>query len=94
MKHTQGPWRVVRTGKLVIIGTKVIASVGPAHDPECEANARLIAAAPALLQAVRDLLLALDYFTEGDSELRAHARDKTAAFRVLLANITGDPKEP
>lgn len=68
MKHTEGPWHVtndaetnIRAGKRLVARVFDVWERGP--DPDinqrvagaCEANARLIAAAPALLEALRDL---------------------------------------
>lgn len=68
MNHTPGPWsaRCNQWSRWEILGSApvgVLASVSQPHDPssppslwpECEANARLIAAAPDLLAALRDL---------------------------------------
>ena len=54
-KHTQGPWTIDEDGD-VIAGDKLICVVTGAdkdNDEERPANARLIAAAPKLLEALR-----------------------------------------
>lgn len=60
-KHTPGPWRTGGlSGGAVFSGEKMVAAVY-GDDRECnvdkrmQANARLIAAAPELLEALRDL---------------------------------------
>jgi hypothetical protein len=53
--HTPGPWR--STGYQIFSGTVLVASQ-PACDPEGMANARLIAAAPDLLEALKFVLSA------------------------------------
>ena len=70
MKHTKGPWELATmsgTDLPAIIGGKpgpIIAeitkwtSVGQSDPDTIQANARLIAAAPELLEALRDLLYA------------------------------------
>ena len=71
-KHTNGPWEVVRTDAGIIVRTESVkktragasryAAIGgfdrsdPEQLAEALANARLIAAAPELLEALRDLL--------------------------------------
>ena len=78
MKHTQGPWTVCGLN----IGSennKVVAScykdsldsvvVRPETDCECLANARLIAAAPALLEACK--LVERAWVGDGIEMLRA-----------------------
>lgn len=60
-KHTQGPWAVVKRNSGTAIyseGTtpKVMICVGLGEPRERQANARLIAASPALLSALADLL--------------------------------------
>ena len=68
-KHTPGPWVAANSGNNIQIGTpwndptwqppgqaigQVIAqTVG--NSPNCQANARLIAAAPALVEALKGL---------------------------------------
>ena len=61
MKYTSGPWRVARqnpgptTGEWMIAGAKpgYLAEVRDCGSGDVEANARLIAAAPELLDALR-----------------------------------------
>lgn len=71
-KHTNGPWEVVRTDAGIIVRTESVkktragasryAAIGgfdrsdPEQLAEALANARLIAAAPELLDALRGLL--------------------------------------
>lgn len=71
-KHTPGPWE--HRGLTMISGRNVdgcmftLANVTPAGDlhnaAECAANARLIAAAPELLAALRALLPDVDHEIE------------------------------
>ena len=53
MKHTPGPWHVIHDYPEYTIDSKLhnIASCSP-HPPGYEQNARLIAAAPELLEAL------------------------------------------
>jgi hypothetical protein len=87
-KHTRGPWHVSKSdhddcGLLIkpILG-QVVAECDP--QPEMEANARLIAAAPLLLQALGDLLdLAdTDYIDEDNAPIIEAAR---AALKAATA---------
>lgn len=54
-KHTPGPWRVVPTGagNVLIQSDSVSQTVATVHGAEQAANARLIAAAPELLEALQ-----------------------------------------
>ena len=68
MKHTPGPW-IVAGLNVGSVNNKVVAScykdslesvvVRPSDDAECLANARLIAAAPDMLVAIKGAIAAL-----------------------------------
>lgn len=87
-KHTPGPWFIFGNGHCVGGAntdpttvaehpTAGIAMCGMARrDPaECEANARLVAAAPCLLQALRDVLSgAVHYQLHEDEQCVLDAR--------------------
>ena len=67
MKHTPKPWEVdSKTGDIRHKGTRVGIVYGIDADPwdvdeeECRGNARLIAAAPDLLEVCKDLLPGLE----------------------------------
>lgn len=73
MSHTPGPWKVKSDYNVFGVGGRLVANSGghsgsvrpeEIHE-ENKANARLIAAAPELLEACKALLLALD----GDGEM-------------------------
>ncbi len=74
--HTPGPWLVTKNGladsSIHLVDLSPIAHVGDGvHDgfPEqAEANARLIAAAPKLLQALENLVNSLECDMEADIE--------------------------
>ena len=63
MEHTQGPWRLIgpwetlvqagRAGRTIELAT--VAAIGGKVGKEVRANAHLIASAPALLEALREL---------------------------------------
>ncbi len=67
-KHTPGPWVSApqRTNTLIVAanGTRVAESYG-VTDEEPRANARLIAAAPELLAALKEILGAETWESEG-----------------------------
>lgn len=76
-QHTPGPWE--RIGNLVrgpyAMGDKdkpgIMIAECPQSDPDASANARLIATAPELLEALRGLLAVHDSVTQGqENELR------------------------
>ena len=87
-KHTPGPWKVghfndVRTAD----GYRSLASVSSSFELPAEANARLIAQAPAMLRACRmaleDLTQTVNY-DEGDPQTRA----TVAALEKVIAAAT------
>ena len=67
-QHTPGPWRLHPTDDTAVIamdGTGVAGMTGYYNDPDIwpvmEANARLIAAAPDMLAALRELVRKADF---------------------------------
>lgn len=59
MRHTPGPWdKVKHTVDHTYLGTKEkpIAEICPLYGAESEANLRLIAAAPEILEALRGIV--------------------------------------
>jgi hypothetical protein len=100
-KHTVGPWRIFRSTdgqKIIGIGELNGAGVtdcgfGTWRDgAEQEANARLIAAAPELLEAL-DWLLACapgDFPTDGDDSER-YGLARAGARKAILKATGGQP---
>jgi hypothetical protein len=74
-EHTPGPWRVAFGNRLEIHGPKdeigwpksIVYNAGLCTDKEAQANARLIAAAPQLLQALNDLVVWVEHLPGGRS---------------------------
>lgn len=62
-KHTPGPWRAKPGGESVLAGTGVICRTPTPDSIERLANARLIAAAPGLLEALLACLPDLEHYT-------------------------------
>ncbi len=90
-KHTPGPWNVnFETGEVLseaaVIGTIYGAWTEHLNDPiseECKANARLIAAAPELLEACKSAL--------GYRKQTHHGTDKCIAILTgVIAKAEGD----
>lgn len=52
--HTQGPWADIK-GYIVVKGGRTLASVNSHNTSEGKANARLVAAAPDLLEAAKEI---------------------------------------
>lgn len=97
-KHTPGPWTMsdgldrITGGEVIKAGTTWIASVHDFNradrDAERQANARLIAGAPALLKACRDLL--------ADAEIRKGAylhADLGAVYSAVIEAAGGERDE-
>ena len=64
-EHTPGPWKMVRSGRIVKEPTRtsiggVICTIANHSHPQSRANARLIALAPEMYSALKALI-------EGDS---------------------------
>ena len=78
VKHTPGPWEPMWDFSGVTHRQQVIAKLDDLTDAdEQEANAKLIASAPALLEALtlaRDALHQADYDEIDDGKLEAHIR--------------------
>lgn len=94
MSHTIGPWRVERqnpsptTGEWMIAGGKpgYLAEMRDCGSGDVAANARLIAAAPELLDA---LYSALPYVEEGEEFNHPDKRNLSKTIRALIAKATG-----
>ena len=91
MKHTPGPWRaIIRKNGGGITNAFVDMQSGghiaiPLNNPEtAEANARLIAAAPELLEALQTWIAACDTGTHTDIN---QAREQA---RAAIAKATGE----
>jgi hypothetical protein len=93
-KHTDGPWiwasrRTPQAKVYDVIGAGlVIARVHEGGVKRAEANARLIASAPDLLEAL-SLLLSHDEQDAGCLPTDAH-RDAQQAARAAIARATGE----
>ena len=100
-QHTKGPWKVKAGSNAVLAGRKQIcshvnaASVLPVNIVEdrkiAEANARLIAAAPDLLEALQDLFDAdMEHVLMGDG--KDDQIEAIAKARAAIAKATGETK--
>lgn len=93
MTHTQGPWSYIGNGDVVAKsdkycgGEKDIASVFLTVNDEDEANARLIAAAPELLEALKEIVSQID---QGGAGGKVFSRDACIAqARAAISKATG-----
>lgn len=96
VQHTLGPWEIDHTRTVFPAGKRGLAiAVAEQHRPEAPANARLIAAAPELLHALR--LMLEDYRTDGcqDHKCKICKRSHNAenAARTAIAKATGENEE-
>lgn len=85
--HTPGPWTV--NGHYIEspplrpnFGRRAVARVDYSHHSEIPANARLIAAAPELLAALKEAIATVDGFDHGDE---GEDGDPIASWRAAVA---------
>ena len=89
-KHTPGPWHVERTGRhdsagrMVVSGNFCLSSVSNLHG-NADANARLIASAPELLEACK---MMLEDLAEYESPKKGYFKSAEAA-RAVIAKAEG-----
>jgi hypothetical protein len=96
MSHTPGPWeaRWPKFDALILdAAERVIASVSfnDHADTECEANAHLLAAAPELLDALKNLIPLAEYAPDelGTAKEAAEAKNQIELARVAIAKAEG-----
>ena len=98
-KYTPGPWKTTKRKRFQVHKTVALCarqpwyavySIGPCHSNEWEANARLIAAAPDLLEALRRILEHCDINPEGETTFE---RDVQAG-RAAVSKATLTTPEP
>jgi hypothetical protein len=82
-KHTPGPWKIKQVEDSTTVEVRdvyglLVAEVGDTS-LEDEANARLIAAAPALLEALKVMLYRFGGAAEKETPAEKRARDAIAA---------------
>lgn len=96
--HTHGPWDVQdplggeSTNKWIYADGLYVAEVDGERE-EAEANARLIAAAPDLLVALKDAVEYLEQQLESSGE-DAGEGAMIRLFQKTIAEAEGQPKEP
>lgn len=90
-KHTPGPWAIAEpTYKCLVTAGENglhIAQAATVGTPNCEANARLIATAPEMLDALRDIVSSSNANC-GDSLANAIQRAMTVIDKATI-NTTG-----
>lgn len=75
IKHAPAPWRTLETGLVLDANGKVVVpDVYGTEQDEVNANARLIAAAPELLKALRYCIVALECGTKARLMIAYEAR--------------------
>ena len=76
MKHTPGPWKVLPGIEVLFIaadGLEEYRVVATAHldedilKPECEDNAKLLAASPVMLEALEEIADTCETFAKSDN---------------------------
>lgn len=99
-KHTEGPWHYDDTWGLIMAGKNEVAAchAGRAGTrEETQANARLIAAAPELLVALKEVMTSLEvHISEvcpDDIKLSEYCpctENELARARAVIAKVTGE----
>lgn len=98
-RHTPGPWTLsddydtVFGGPPDDRGSVMVANIaGDADDPENEANARLIAAAPELLEVARQYAATLEALIRQSptDDARKVNKERLAAVQSTIAKATAD----
>lgn len=93
-EHTPGPWAVSsHHGRLTVAthdGSMIIADCRVASDDEFQANARLIAAAPEMLAALRYAVDVIEEAAGGrESQLSSDEQAALAQARAAIAKANG-----
>lgn len=94
-QHTPGPWQIVRHNHRIIVqdedGRFQLADAGLADNRVAEANARLIAAAPEILEALRraakrlEAVLRFHGAGQPEAAFETHADLQAAHFAIAKA---------
>jgi hypothetical protein len=96
-KHTKGPWHVFKDSSIYSKHADYTLAeiVAGMTDGECDANARLIAAAPELLEALRELHTIVNRAIHDGDWIVDGACDPDACMmraEDLIAKATGEQK--
>jgi len=94
-RHTLGPWEVDAQNKdaITILNNQAIVAVTNTRFRNYEANARLIAAAPELLEALRPLAYLADILQDGhvlNFQGAYITAEQAQAARAAIAAATGE----
>ena len=95
-KHTPGPWRMepfVPEGDTLVVrdewGTFVVADAGRTDSKVAQANARLIAEAPAMAAELRSAVEYIETLTRDTAHWDIYGAEISARLRAILARIDG-----
>ncbi len=93
MKHTKGTWQVsnLETAETVFyIGgeTGAIGSVWNKGGGEGEANAKLVASSPDLLEALQTFVDSIDLIVQGQKDGDLPDNDKYSAYKRIQESLT------
>lgn len=96
-KHTPGPWEAVEIGviaqKITSHGNFYICSLIDPENEEDKANARLIAAAPELLEALKQIANHFDMDGYGPDAWKKLALEMAETARAAIARAEGNGAE-
>jgi hypothetical protein len=99
MKHTPGPWKrgsrildIVGSKPVTLIATIACPSEHPATEAKAHANSNLIAAAPEMLEALKELVAEFDSRNEEFEDIRPGYFKDTGGIayaRIIIAKAEG-----
>lgn len=92
-KHTPGPWAISQNNPRLVkhLSGPVLAECGPVNTEEAQANARLIAAAPELFDALNKLLSRAEYHLDRSATHDGLMNvDAIVDARAVLAKAKGE----
>ena len=77
-QHTPGPWQQVHTGETGLVFAKIFDEIHFIAEETDKANARLIAAAPDLLEALKEIVGFWDSIVPTDAVNQMHINARAA----------------
>ena len=90
-QHTLGPWQQVHTGETGLVFAQIFDQIHFIAEETDKANARLIAASPDLLEALKNCMEWMeDLRTSGDAGNWEWKNDQYTQAMTVIAKATGE----